>query len=170
LRRVLADSGCVAATPDCGATDEGAAELAGALDVSAVPDEDVLAAGDWTLTEATPLEQPAASAASKPPPSRTLIRLPTTDPRSIDTEVDIPATQAQHYALCRGRNGGTDSVRPLRDQLFLFPNIPLRDGGTGGQQALRAFHSGWPAGLLPGHCPRPVVAVGLDADDNQDDN
>jgi hypothetical protein len=129
----------------------GLGDVAGALDVSAVPDEDVLAAGDWTLTEATPLEQPAASAASKPPPSRTLIRLPTTDPRSIDTAVDIPATQAQHNTLCRGGNGGPDTARPLRDQLFLFPNIPLHDGRNGRAAGTPAFHSGWPAGLLPGH-------------------
>jgi hypothetical protein len=138
---------------DCGGTDDVAepGELAGAVDGSAEPDEDVLAAGDWTLTEATPLEQPAASAASKPPPSRTLIRLPTTDPRSIDSEVDIPATQAQPQQLCRGRNGGTDAARPLRDQLFLFPNIPLHDGrnGRAGRHFWYFILGGRPA-FLPG--------------------
>jgi hypothetical protein len=150
---VLAGSGCVADAVDCGGTDDVAepGELAGAVDGSAEPDEDVLAAGDWTLSEATPLEQPAASAASKPPPSRTLIRLPTTDPRSIDSEVDIPATQAQPQQLCRGRNGGTDAARPLRDQLFLFPNIPLHDGrnGRAGRHFWYFILGGRPA-FLPG--------------------
>jgi hypothetical protein len=118
---------------DCdGAGDaDGLGEPAGMLDVSAEPDEDVLAAGDWTLTGTAPLEQPAASAASKQPPSRTLLRLPTTDPRSIH-EVDIPATQAQHNALCRGGNGGPDTGPAAPDQLICFPNIPFMTGGTGG--------------------------------------
>ena len=92
---MLAGSGWASATADCdGPGDaDGLGERAGRLDVSAEPDEDVLAAGDWTLTEATPLEQPAASAASKQPPSRMLLRLPTTYPRSIH-EVDNSATQA----------------------------------------------------------------------------
>jgi hypothetical protein len=99
--------------------------VAGALEVSAVPDEEVLAAGDWTVTEATPLEQPAASAASKPPPSRTLIRLPTTDPRSIDTEVDIPAPQAQHYALAEAETAGLIPSGRSGLNCFCFPTFPF---------------------------------------------
>jgi hypothetical protein len=73
----------------------GAGEVAGLgeLDGPSERAGEVVAEGDWTLTEATPLEQPAATAASKQLPSRTLLRLPTTDSRSI-REVDIPATQA----------------------------------------------------------------------------
>ena len=88
---MLAGSGCDAARVDR----VGAAEVPGLAGPDGLSERDgeVLAPGDWTLTKATPLEQPAATAASKQLPSRTLLRLPTTDPRSI-REVDIPATQA----------------------------------------------------------------------------
>jgi hypothetical protein len=43
-------------------------------------------------------------------------------------------------------------------------------GGTGGQQALRHFILGGLPAFYRATGPRPVVAAGLDADDNQDDN
>jgi hypothetical protein len=149
---VPAGSGWVAATADGGGAGDadGFGALAPGLDVSAVPDDDVLAgAGDWTLTEASPLEQPAATATavSKQPPSRALLRLPTTDLRSIDTEVDIPATLAQHIALCRGGNGGSDTGPTAPGAINLLSQHSLQDGpnGRAGRHSGPFILGGWPA-------------------------
>ena len=144
---MLAGSGCTAISGECdGAGDaDGLGVLAPVCGLGVLA-EDVLAAGDWTRTEATPLEQPAATAASKQPPSRTLLRLPTANPRSIH-EVDIPAAID-----------------------LLSQHSPSSPAERAGGQALLAIHLGGLLAFYRASNPVPVVAAGLDADDNQDDN